>query len=325
MSANESLIYGGTYHIQNGFENWQGGYLDTCYGAAAPNKYQVSTSSSTDRANQGTGSWKIVSASGKADGTLVLYGDVFHLQNQYESNGGYLDTCFHADTPNKYQVSTSDSRDRASGSGKWKIMSATGKANGTPVLSNDVLHLQNQFNGNGGYLDTCFYADKPNKYKVSTSDSSNRASGSGQWRFVKATLSPSPSTFELKVPTNSQTGVEFPNTSSTQVSYKFTPSGTWKPKADIPDCTAAGLKGFPPETQTIYSEALKPYQENLKYPNNTTFALLAVNKTTGVVTEVGQETTIVLKAGEKLTFLVNDFTPNYDDNTGTLTVQCSIA
>jgi hypothetical protein len=144
------------------------------------------------------------------------------------------------------------------------------------------------------------------------------------WKQEEIPLNPAePTTGGFQVPTTSINGVEFTNKLTTDISYNFTPSGTWKPKADIPECTAAGLKGFPPELQTPYNEALKPSQQYLKYQNNTYFALLAVNKTTGVVTEVAQKTTIVLKPGETLTFLVNDFTPNYGDNTGTLTVKWS--
>ena len=143
-----------------------------------------------------------------------------------------------------------------------------------------------------------------------------------KWKF-EVVPPPVPTSGQFQVPTNSVTGFEFTNSQTKETSYKFTPSGTWKPKADIPDCTAAGLKGFAPEIQTAYSAGLAPYRENLKYPNNTTFALLAVNKTTGKVIESGQETTIVLKPGETLAFLVNDFTPNYGDNTGTLAVKWS--
>jgi hypothetical protein len=143
-----------------------------------------------------------------------------------------------------------------------------------------------------------------------------------KWKF-EVILPPVPTSGQFQVSTNSATGFGFTNSQTKEITYKFTPSGTWKPKTDIPDCTAAGLKGFGSEIQTPLSEALKPYQEHLKYPNNTTFALLAVNKTTGNVIEVGKETTIVLKPGETLTFLVNDFTPNYEDNTGTLTVKWS--
>ena len=142
------------------------------------------------------------------------------------------------------------------------------------------------------------------------------------WKQEEIPLKPAaPTTGEFQIPTTSINGVEFTNKLTKDSSYKFTPSGTWKPKSDIPDCTAAGVKGFAPELQAPYLEALKPYQQYLKYQNNTYFALVAVNKTTGVVTEVGQETTIVLKPGETLTFVVNDLTVNYADNTGTLTVK----
>jgi matrix metalloproteinase-14 (membrane-inserted) len=137
-------------------------------------------------------------------------------------------------------------------------------------------------------------------------------------------LNPAKSTTgEFQIPTNSITGVEFTNKLSKDSSYKFTPSGTWKPQSDVPECNAAGLKGFSPEIQTPLSAGLAPYQQHLKYPNNTFFALLAVDKTTGAVTEVGKETTIVLKSGQTLTFVVNDFPTAYENNTGTLAVKWS--
>ncbi|MBD0340465.1 MAG: hypothetical protein ICV61_06075 [Microcoleus sp. Co-bin12] len=78
-----------------------------------------------------------------------------------------------------------------------------------------------------------------------------------------------------------------------------------------------------PEIQTPLTEALKQFQENLKYHNNTTFVLLPVNKTIGKLIEVSQATTIILKSGETLAFLVNEFTPKYDDNTGIVTIKWS--
>jgi hypothetical protein len=148
--------------------------------------------------------------------------------------------------------------------------------------------------------------------------------GGTTWKQEEIPLQPAePTTGEFQILTTSINGVEFTNKQTKDSSYKFTPSGTWKPKSDFPDCTAAGLKGFSPELQAPYLEALKPYQQYLKYQDKTYFALVAVNKTTGVVTEVGQETTIVLKPGETLTFVVNDLTVNYADNTGTLTVKWS--
>jgi uncharacterized membrane protein len=131
---------------------------------------------------------------------------------------------------------------------------------------------------------------------------------------------------QFEVKSNSDTGVEFTNTQTKEVSYTFVPSGTWIPgkrEEGFTEVTAAGVKGMSPELQTVWTESLKDLQKYLKYPNNTAFALLAVNKTTGVVTEVSAETTIVVKPGETLVFIVNDFPPDYGDNVGTLTVKWS--
>jgi hypothetical protein len=148
--------------------------------------------------------------------------------------------------------------------------------------------------------------------------------GGATWKQEELALNPAePITGEFQIPTNSSTGVEFTNKLTTDISYKFTPSGTWKPQSEVPECNAAGLKGFSPEIQTPLSAGLAPYQQHLKYPNNTFFALLAVDKTTGAVTEVGKETTIVLKPGQTLTFVVNDFPTAYENNTGTLAVKWS--
>jgi hypothetical protein len=180
-SSTTTLIYGKTYHIQNGYANWGGGYLDTC-GNATGNKYDVSTANTPTRA-QGTGTWKIVSASGKQNGTPVLVGDVIYLQNQYQGDGGYLDTCNHDTTGNKYDVSTANTPTRAQGTGTWKIISS-GNQNGTPVLLNDVIYLQNQYQGDGGYLDVRGNATTGNKYAVSTSNTQERHQGSTHWRFI---------------------------------------------------------------------------------------------------------------------------------------------
>ncbi|MFB2975487.1 hypothetical protein [Microseira sp. BLCC-F43] len=131
---------------------------------------------------------------------------------------------------------------------------------------------------------------------------------------------------QFEVKSNFDTGVEFTNTQTKEVSYKFVPSGTWIPgkrEEGFTEVTAAGVKGMSPELQTVWNESLKELQKYLKYPNNTAFALLAVNKTTGVVTEVSAATTIVLKPGETLVFIVNDFPPDYGDNVGSLTVNWS--
>ncbi len=116
---------------------------------------------------------------------------------------------------------------------------------------------------------------------------------------------------QLTIPCSAETGVEFTNTQSSDVTFKFTPSGSFSAASFLPDCTAAGMKDF-------------KYQSVMTYPNNTSFALLAVSKQTGaVVAEVGQETTLVLKPGETLIFIINDVPNCYYDNTGSITLNWS--
>ncbi|CAC5342233.1 MULTISPECIES: LamG domain-containing protein [Planktothrix] len=119
---------------------------------------------------------------------------------------------------------------------------------------------------------------------------------------------------QLEIPCKLETGVEFTNEQSQDVTFKFTPSGRFSVAEFLPECTSAGIKDF-------------KYQDVMKYPNNTSFALLAVNKQTGaVVAEVGQETTLVVKAGETLIFILNDVPGCYCDNTSAITVNwsCSV-
>jgi subtilisin family serine protease len=183
------LKYGQYVHIQNGYANWAS-YLDTCGNAfCAGNRYNVSTSSSPNRAG-GSGTWEIISTSGKAVGSPVLVGDSVHLKNKY-GPGSYLDTCGSSfcGGGNRFNVSTSSIPDRASGSGTWEIISASGKAVGSPVLTWDSVHLRNKYgHGPGFYLDTCGLAScGGNKYNVSASTNPDRGSGSGSgtWRFVE--------------------------------------------------------------------------------------------------------------------------------------------
>jgi hypothetical protein len=116
---------------------------------------------------------------------------------------------------------------------------------------------------------------------------------------------------QLTIPCSAETGVEFTNTQGADVTFKFTPSGSFSVATFLPNCTPAGLKDF-------------KYQNLMKYPNNTSFALLAVSKQTGaVVAEVGQETTLVLKPGETLILILNDVPGCYSDNIGSITVKWS--
>jgi hypothetical protein len=187
------LKYGDKVHLQNGWDNWNGGYLDTNSGDpnAAGSKYGVSTAPTATRA-PGTGTWEITSASGKPIGAEVISGDAVYLKNGWDNwNGGYLDT--NSGDPNaagsKYGVSTSPGKDRAPGSGRWRVFAETSSPVDSKVRQGDRVHLLNGWDDwNGGFLDT--NSGDPNaagsKYGVSTSPYIDRATGTGTWRFSKA-------------------------------------------------------------------------------------------------------------------------------------------
>ncbi|MEZ4935748.1 MAG: hypothetical protein R2788_26885 [Saprospiraceae bacterium] len=193
MSA-QTLAYGDVIHLQNGWNKYQGGYLDT-------RGYQkdfektgnflcVSTATSDNR-DLGSGSWRVMSATGKKEGSPVLIGDEVYLLNQWNSNGGYLDTRgYQKDfekTGNHLCVSTATSNNRDAGSGTWRILSSTRKGAGTPVTEGTEIHLQNGWNKyQGGYLDTRGYQKDfektGNHLCVSTATNNNRDAGSGTWK-----------------------------------------------------------------------------------------------------------------------------------------------
>lgn len=114
-----------------------------------------------------------------AQRTALRYGSIYAIGNGYANwNGGYLDTCGHASCgDNLYNVSTNPSKDRATGTGDWMVLSATGKNNGSVVEHGDKVYLVNRYNsGQGGYLDVCGrVACGENLYAVSTNASSDRA------------------------------------------------------------------------------------------------------------------------------------------------------
>jgi LysM repeat protein len=204
-----TLIYGGTYFIQNGYNNWEGGYLDTkSVGCEGSSFFCVSTASSPNRANLQTGTWKIVSATGKQNGTAVLVNDEIYLQNVY-ALGSYLDTKGVGCEGNLLCVSTASSPNRANlQTGTWKIVSATGKQNGTAVLVNDEIYLQNLYPYRtgilGGYLDT-----KGVGSSVSTTGTKETTTlGTSHWRFVESTsqIKEEPQGFLSFVESNSEIG-----------------------------------------------------------------------------------------------------------------------
>ncbi|MFF1375931.1 hypothetical protein [Streptomyces sp. NPDC058308] len=189
--ANE-LKYGDQIHLQNGYNGWQGGYLDTNgHSSAAGGKYQVSTTDTPSR-GKGTGTWEILSASGKSTGQPVVSGDVVYLRNQYGGDGGYLDTNGHASDVQKtagakYDVSTSEARDRATGTGRWRIFARTSSPADQNVRAGDVVHLWNLYGDNGGFLETNNTTTAVGgKYDLCTNAYFNRSSDVGDWKIHKA-------------------------------------------------------------------------------------------------------------------------------------------
>jgi hypothetical protein len=181
------LKYGDRVHLQNGYQDWKGGYLDTNgHADCGGNKYNVSTADSPTR-GPGTGTWEILSATGKAAGAEVLSGDVIYLRNLYDQ-GTYLDSCGGASCGgNKYGVSTSPGKDRAAGTGRWRVFAESSSPDDTKVREGDLLHFLNGYNDwNGGFLDSCGAGPPQGKYGVSTSNYLDRGNGTGTWRTTKA-------------------------------------------------------------------------------------------------------------------------------------------
>ncbi len=175
-----SLRYGKRYRIQNGYGNWAGGYLDTRGAGCEGNLYCVSTATSFDR-DSGSGTWIILSATGKTEGQPVLNNDQIYLVNQYGGKGGYLDTRGAGCEDNLYCVSTATSNNRDSGSGTWRIITDSA---GGEVQEDESVHLLNGYGDwKGGFLDTRGAGCEDNLYCVSTSVNWNRDGGSTHWRL----------------------------------------------------------------------------------------------------------------------------------------------
>ncbi|HLP45781.1 MAG TPA: hypothetical protein VK469_07545 [Candidatus Kapabacteria bacterium] len=179
-TTNRPLKYGDMVHILNGYNNWNGGYLDTCNTGCQGNFLCVDTYHIYDRA-QGSGTWKILSAVGKREGDYVLPCDNIYLLNQYPyyttGNGGYLDTRGTGCQGNYLCVSTATSNNRDNGSGTWKIIPDRIHLNPDSccyIYSGQVVHLLNGYNGFlGGFLDTRGSLGGGN-YNVSTCEGWNR-------------------------------------------------------------------------------------------------------------------------------------------------------
>jgi hypothetical protein len=117
---------------------------------------------------------------------------------------------------------------------------------------------------------------------------------------------------QFEVPAISPEGVVFTNPTDKEVLIEFSPSGEWSFKPGK-KTTAAGI---------LHPE--EPLLGELKYPNLPAYALVVFDKLNRNIEEVGTKKTIRLKPGQTLTFLKNDETVWYCDNSGSITVAWSV-
>ncbi|MER8089900.1 hypothetical protein ACIO6T_34615 [Streptomyces sp. NPDC087532] len=188
-AAGSELTYGSSILLQNQYGG-DGGYLDTNGRSAQSGAtYDVSTNQTPNSRGPATSVWKVVSATGKASGTRVTSGDVIYLVNQYGS-GTYLDTNGRSTRQGaKYEVSTTVTKDRGPGTGKWHIFAKTSSPRDSHIRTDDIVRLLNDYgSANGGFLDTNGVSTQQGaKYDVSTSPYTDRATGTGSWKVLPAT------------------------------------------------------------------------------------------------------------------------------------------
>ena len=206
-TAATQVHYGESYHVENQSSDGKS-YLDVCglydYCGSPPETHpKVFTNEKPDRANLGTGTWKIESATGAEDGSSVSIGDLVYLQNQwfFDFNGErfdyqtYLDvdTCNPVDSGWTTQLNVYSYRldpDRVGeGTGTWKIESATGAEDGSPVFLGDLVYLQNQWSGGNSYLSAdelnpSFSCDNSKLNVVTHAEPDRAEEGTGTWKII---------------------------------------------------------------------------------------------------------------------------------------------
>ncbi|WP_339367600.1 hypothetical protein [Photorhabdus luminescens] len=185
---NSVILYGDKVNIRNNYLG-NGGYLDANGYASVPGaKYNVYTAASPTRVpGSDTGSWQILSASGKGIGTEVYSGDTVFLLNLYQNNGGYLNANGAAPSPELYGVYTADKTARPVDTLTWYIFVDTTNGYDGKVRENNIVRFLNGYNNvHGGFLDICFDASFPGAvYNVYTSLLSDRSNGTGTWALSK--------------------------------------------------------------------------------------------------------------------------------------------
>jgi len=155
----KTIQIGAVIHLENGASG--GGFLETrgrVQDKPVITKWQdarirtfVMTHENPNR-DMGSGSWRVLSAEGKAVGEPLKVGDKIHLLNMYPG-AGYLDSFEWVpnlepfkDYPMTIGVFTANTPTRGGGlSGTWTVHSAAGKADGDPVFEGDAIYLENDY------------------------------------------------------------------------------------------------------------------------------------------------------------------------------------
>ncbi|MDQ1918991.1 hypothetical protein [Massilia pseudoviolaceinigra] len=194
------MRYGQIYHVQNGYMNWTGGYLDVRDSRCNGNTLCVSTAKLVNR-DRGSGSWMILPVDvTKRNGDPVIEGDHVYVINQYPATtgtgdgapGGYLDARGEGCQSNVLCVSTSLTKNTSASSSSWQILPAGGVPTGQSINLEQEIHLLNRkvINDTHTYLDVRGNSCQSNFLCVSTSIGWNRDKASGSWRFLARTPSP---------------------------------------------------------------------------------------------------------------------------------------
>ena len=205
--AATQVNYGESYYIQNQ-ESSSENYLSISPGLpgleCVPGftKHNIFTDSVLEMKEE-TRSWKFVSTSGAEDGTPVSIGDMVYLQNQGPDVKSYLDACglVYPTSIDQVYVYTNEKPDWAGvGTGIWKIVSASGAEDGTPVSIDDLISLENQWTfdlDNVGqvqaysFLRTCNPSSCDLKLEYGNSiigDKDLPGTGAGVWKIKELTI-----------------------------------------------------------------------------------------------------------------------------------------
>ncbi|MEZ0090850.1 hypothetical protein [Streptacidiphilus sp. EB129] len=121
------VLSGDLVHLRNLYAG-DGGYLDTSNHATSPQqggggKYGVATADSMDRA-PGSGRWRIFAQTSAPTDQNVRVGDVVHLWNTYDDNGGFLETSQNSTNGDLYDVCTNAYFNRGDNVADWRIYQA---------------------------------------------------------------------------------------------------------------------------------------------------------------------------------------------------------